>query len=168
MILATELKDVGYTDTPAKFQQGLIVCLIDMFPGRSIDGLTFVPADALRYCDEIRNRTGVPKFSDAVILKALMNLRRSSECPVGLKSAPRRPNLDVSLESLGYDGTTLAFRELLIDCLADIYKDQTIDEMLCHPHESQQYCHFVRRKSEVSAMSDDFILSSLMNVRKSN
>ncbi len=75
MRLSTELDAYGISETPDAFRTRLIDTLLKEFPGRSIDSVVCRPADAMKYCQMIRNEiTSDPP--DVVILKTLMNIRR--------------------------------------------------------------------------------------------
>ncbi len=166
MILADELEVCECSDSPEKFRDRLIDGLMDWFPDRTIDSLVCAPMDALDYCDKIREGVGSESLFDAVILKSLMNIRKRKDCPTGLKSIGRRRVVKRELEIAGCKMEAKAFKELVGDCLADMYKSRTIDELVCHPREASALCNYVRNRSECGDLTDEFILSTLMNVRK--
>ena len=165
MRLATELIAYGISDAPDAFRDRLIAKLLKAFPGRSIDSIVCRPPDAIRYCEMIREDvTSDPP--DVVILKSLMNIRRMKSCPTGLKSPQTKKNLKYKLSELGCTINADEFRELVSDCLADMYHSQTIDEILCHPHEAAALCNYVRNRGESDEMADELILTTLLNNRK--
>ena len=63
----------------------------------------------------------------------------------------------------GCDLTAEEFRELLIDSLASMYRDQTIDELLCHPFEASDFTGYVGRRARCRELSNSLILRSLVN-----
>lgn len=166
MLLADELRACECTDSPEKFRERLIDSLSETFPGRSIDSLVCTPVDALSYCEKIRDEVGAQALYDVVILKSLMNIRKRKDCPTGLKSAGPRRNLKRELQEAGCQSGAAAFKELVGDCLADMYKSRTIDELICHPREARALCNYVRTQAQCSSLTDNLILSTLMNVRK--
>jgi hypothetical protein len=166
MILADELRACECTDSPEKFRERLTDGLAASFPGRSIDSLVCTPLDALTYCEKIRDGVGSQTLCDVVILKSLMNIRKQKDCPTGLKSAGPRRNLKRDLQDAVCRLEAKAFKELVGDCLADMYKSRTIDEMICHPREARALCNYIRSRAQCTSLTDDLILSTLMNVRK--
>lgn len=167
MLLAEELAACDCPDSPEKFKERLIDGLMQSFPGRTIDGLVCEPMEALKFCDLIRQGVGSESMADVVILKSLMNIRRRKDCPVGLKPARTQRFLKNELADCGCEIPPKAFRELLVNCLADMYKSRTIDELLCHPREAGALCNYIRRKADCAQLPDRLILSTLMNGRKS-
>ncbi|WP_437193573.1 hypothetical protein [Planctomicrobium sp. SH527] len=165
MILETELHDAAYPGTSDQFNNLLIETLIDSFPGRNIDRLICVPKDAVGYAKVIQKTQGAQLIPEYVILKALMNIRRRKEFPKGL-APERRRLLQTRLNQLNCSISAEFFRELCSDCLADMYKQQTIDEVLCHPNEATALCDFVRRKGKCDYYTNELILSTLLNIRK--
>lgn len=166
MRLLTELNAYGITETPDAFCARLIDVLLREFPERSIDSVVCRPSDAIKYCQIVR-REVASNPPDVVILKTLMNIRRKKSCPTGLKSHATRKRLKSKLNEVGCSIDEDAFRELVDDCLADMYHGQTIDEVLCHPPESAALCTYVRNRGKCDVLTDDIILSTLMNNRKS-
>lgn len=168
MLLADELRACECTDSPEKFRERLIEGLGESFPGRSIDSLVCTPFDALRYCETIRDGVGSQTLCDVVILKSLMNIRKRKDCPTGLKSVGPRRNLIRDLQEAGCQSGAAAFKELVGDCLADMYKSRTIDELICHPREARALCNYIRTRAQCNSLTDNLILSTLMNVRKAS
>lgn len=166
MLLADELQACECNDSPEKFRARLIDGLMESYPGRTIDGLLCVPSDALEYCATIREGVGTESLHDAVILKTLMNIRKQKDCPTGLQSKGGRRMLKRELVNVGCELAARDFRELVGDCLADMYKSRTIDEMLCHPREARALCNYVRSRSGCASLTDELVLSTLVNVRK--
>lgn len=165
MQLSNELAVYGISETPSDFRRRLIERLLNDFPGRSIDSVVCRPRDAIRYCEMIRDdyESHPP---DVVILKTLMNIRRSKSCPTGLKSPQSRKRLKTKLSEIGCPIGEDEFRVLVSDCLADMYKSQTIDEVLCHPHEAAALCNYVRARGKSDVLTDELILTTIMNNRK--
>lgn len=95
-----------------------------------------------------------------------MNIRRKSSCPTGLKSPKSRKHLKSRLDEIGCDIDADEFRGLVNDCLASMYHNQTIDELLCHPPEAAALCVYVRNRGGCDVLTDEIILGTLMNNRK--
>ena len=166
MRLETELNAYGISETPDAFRTRLLDVLLKGFPERSIDSVVCRPDDAVKYCQMIRKEIA-SNPPDVVILKALMNIRRNKSCPTGLKSPTPKKKLKSKLKDIGWSIGDVAFRELVDDCLADMYKSQTIDEVLCHPPEAAALCVHVRTRADSDVLTDEIILGTLMNNRKS-
>lgn len=166
MLLADELKVSECSDSPEKFKERLIEGVIGFFPGQTIDGLVCNPLQSLEYCNKIRAGVGTESLADVVILKALMNIRKRKDCPTGLKPLRTRRILKNELAACGCLVTPEAFKQLVVDGLADMYKNRTIDELVCHPREARMLCNYIRGRAECESMPDPLILSTLMNVRK--
>ncbi len=166
MRLAVELEAHGYQDSPEKFEEWLIETLIGFFAGYTIDDLLCTPQASLKYCINVREGVGASELIDSVILKSLINIRKRKSCPTGLKATGRRTVLKTALRKAGCELHPDTYKELLVDCLADMYKGQTIDELVCHPNEAIAFCGYVRRKASCQALPDTLILRPLMNVRK--
>jgi hypothetical protein len=167
MKLQTELLACNCSDSPEKFKERLIDTLLDQFPGESIDTLTCTPEMSLRFCECVREQVGAEPLHEPVILKALMNIRKSSDCPTGLRSRSRT----LLKDELAHCGCAIApsdFKDQLVTCLASMYRDQTVDELVCHPREAMALCNYVRRQIGCAALSDKLILRTLMNIRKEN
>ncbi len=164
--LSTELSVYGISESPDSFRERLIEKLLSDFPGRSIDSVVCGPPDAIRYCELIRQDVA-SNPPDVVILKTLMNIRRKKSCPTGLKSLNTKKRLKSKLSEIGCDIDEDQFRELVSDCLADMYKSQTIDEVLCHPQEAAALCNYIRSRGECDELTDELILTTLLNNRKS-
>lgn len=167
MYLVSELKFSECDDTPSRFRERLIEVLQIDFPGRTIDDLVCNPQTALQYCETIRDSSNAPLLPDAVILKSLMNIRRRRDCPTGLKKARTRRNLRRELDQAGCEIEADQFKLLACDCLADMYKSRTIDEVVCYPREANGLCNYVRNQAGCQGLADELILSTIMNVRKS-
>lgn len=167
MRLATELIAYGCSETPQAFRELLIATLLNEFPERSIDSLVCRPPDALTYCNKIRKAIS-SNPPDVVILKTLMNIRRAKSSPTGLKSPRTKKHLKIKLDEVGCTIDVKLFRDLLTDCLADMYHCRTIDEILCHPPEAAALCNYVRIRSKSEVLTDELILTTLLNNRKSN
>lgn len=167
MNLNDELELYGYFEGPETFRTLLLETLEKTFPGSTIDGILCQPANALDFCKVIRSSIDAPKLLDAVILKALVNLRKVKRCPKGLGGRIKRRNLRKELESCGCDLEPSEFRGLVADCLADMYKSRTVDEILAYPAEAFALCRYVRGRAECRLLPEDLILTTLMNNRKS-
>jgi hypothetical protein len=168
VLLAAELKASECQDSPEKFRERLVDGLVEQYPEQTIDGLLCTPLDALAYCERIREGVGSECLADFVILKALMNVRKSKNCPVGLKRNRTRTLLKAELLSAGCESDAAQFRELVVDCLSAMYRDRTVDELVCQPREARMFCNYVRQQARCSALRDQLILSTLMNVRKAS
>lgn len=83
-----------------------------------------------------------------------------------MKAATNRKRLKSKLNEIGCSIDEDTFRELVDDCLGDMYHNQTIDEVLCHPVESAALCAYVRNRSGSGVLTDEIILGTLMNNRK--
>jgi len=165
MRLSTELLAYGISETPDAFRERLIGKLLKEFSGRSIDSVVCCPPDAINYCEMIREEVA-SNPPDVVILKALMNIRRKKSCPTGLKSPQTKKRLKAKLSEIGCAIDDDKFRELVGDCLADMYHSQTIDEILCHPPEAAALCNYVRARGKSDILTDEIILTTLLNNRK--
>jgi hypothetical protein len=166
MKLIDELQACECTDSREKFRERLVDALQEQFTGTTIDDLVCAPDDAIRYCDFLRSETGCPNLLDAVILKTLMNIRKSKECPRDLKKRRTPQRLQTALKDAACDLRPDQFRDLANDCLADMYKNRTIDELVCHPRESRALCNYVRAKAGCSILTSELILRTIMNSRK--
>lgn len=166
MLLATELKAYRVAESPDNFKKVLITTLFSEFPGRSIDSVLCRPSDALDYCKMVRKAIASDP-PDIVILKTLVNIRRGKSCPTGLKSNSERKFLRTRLREIGCTIEEHAFRELVNDCLASMYHNQTIDEVLCHPCEARALCQYVRNRRGCDVLTEELILGTLLNNRKS-
>lgn len=166
MLLADELSACRCELSPDDFRAQLIARLEEEFPGKNIDDLVCTPTDSLAYCNHIRSILNAPGLHDAVILKPLMNIRKRKDCPTNLKSSGVRRYLRKELKNAGCKLWAGAFRTLVVDCLADMYRNRTIDSVVCHPNEAAKLCGIVRTRSGCANLGDTLILSTLMNVRK--
>lgn len=165
MRLAAELQAYGITESSDDFRERLIKALLREFPKRSIDSVVCRPPDAIRFCEVIRGECE-SRPPDIVILKTLMNIRKKKSCPTGLRSPQKKTRLKSKLKAVGCAINEHAFRDLVGDCLADMFKDQTIDELLCHPPEAAALCNHVRSRGKCQTLTDELILVTLMNNRK--
>jgi hypothetical protein len=168
MLLKQELAACQCKDSPEVFRDRLIRILTSQYPGRTIDALVCSPREALTYCNDVREEVGSECLFDGVILKALMNIRKRKDCPTGLRKPRSRRNLQRELQEAGCRMDASAFKELTIDCLADMYKSLTIDEIVCHPREAMALCNYARMRARCEHLPDDLILSTLMNIRKAS
>jgi transcriptional regulator with XRE-family HTH domain len=75
--LETELEECGCTLDPIAFRELLEERKAVMSPTWTIDDLVCHPDEAKAFCDQIRSETSSPKLSDYLILRTLMNVRRS-------------------------------------------------------------------------------------------
>ena len=166
MLLNKELKIAEIDESVDAFRMRLIKRLIEWFPNRTIDGLICRPAEALSYCEQMRSDVGSYSLCDAVILKALVNIRKQKKCPTGLLATTARRNVKLELAGASCNLTPEVFKELANDCLSGMYKDATIDETLCHPREALALCNYVRQTADCRSLADEFILSTIMNYRK--
>ena len=73
-----ELKDCDCAMDPGMFRDPLQERKQATSPTWSVDELVRHPDDAKRYCDDIRPATGCGKLPDDMILRTLMNIRRSN------------------------------------------------------------------------------------------
>jgi hypothetical protein len=155
-------------DSPEKFRERLIENLMTQFPGTTIDNLVCNPMNSLDYCDRIREGVASELLENEFILKSLMNIRKRKNCPTGLKSRGKRQLLKSKLLNAGCDIDALRFKEMIVDCLAGMYRDLTIDDLVCMPRGAGALCNYVRMKAKCDGLSDELILSALMNVRKAS
>lgn len=167
MLLKDELVTYGVSDSPAEFRDRLIAGLVEWYPGRSIDGLVCIPKDSDAYCHRIRDQMDCQDLPLVVILKTLMNRRRSKKCPTGLARKGSKIHLASALREFDCLASPSGFRALVSDCLADMYKSRTIDEILCYPKQSKELCDYVRSSIACEKLPDELILTTLMNNRKS-
>ena len=166
MLLKNELAACNCTDSPEKFRERLIDAIQAHCPGMTIDGIVCDPKMALSYFGYVQEMIGSESLHEAVVLKTLMNIRKQKSCPTGLRSTGKRRNLKRELEKAECRIEPARFKEIACDCHADMYKSRTIDEIVCHPREAMALCNYVRMKADCSYLSDDLILSTMMNVRK--
>jgi transcriptional regulator with XRE-family HTH domain len=75
--LETELEEAGCKLTPEGFRELLEDRKATTSPAWTIDELVCNPKDAMGFCDVIRTETGCQNLSDSLILRTLMNVRRS-------------------------------------------------------------------------------------------
>lgn len=73
--------------------------------------------------------------------------------------------LGQELRSHGYLADPESFRETLVDVMFNGYGSWTIDDLLCHPEDALEYCRVVRQLTG-SNLPDEFILKTLLNIRK--
>jgi hypothetical protein len=59
------------------------------------------------------------------------------------------------------------FTDQVVNDFSAIYRDGwTVDELLLHPREAEQFCNDVRRKHGYYDLPDDIILRVILNRRK--
>lgn len=167
MNLNDELELYGFFGGPERFRTLLLETLEEVFPGSTIDSILCQPSNALDYCKVVRKAIAAPRLLDAVILKALVNLRKVKRCPKGLGGRITRRNLRKELQMCGCDLEPHEFRTLVADCFADMYKSRTVDELLSYPPEAEGLCLYVRGQAGCRQLPFDLILATLMNNRKS-
>lgn len=167
MKLKDELLNLGLQDSPEKFRERLIDELMERFKGETIDSLVCQPPQAERFCERIREEYGCAKLSDYVVLKTLMNIRRRKDCPRGLCPSPSRRRLDTKLAAEGVNVKGDEFNDVVANCFAELFRNMTVDDVLCDPKCSIQLCKAVRSKLACDYLSDSLILSTLLNSRKS-
>ncbi len=76
--LETELDECGCDLTPAAFRDVLVDKKHATSPAWTIDELVCHPDEAKEYCNVIRAELNCPKMDDSLILRTLMNIRRSN------------------------------------------------------------------------------------------
>jgi transcriptional regulator with XRE-family HTH domain len=85
---------------------------------------------------------------------------------------PRRKRmsrkLEMELEECGCSLTPAAFRELLEDRKATTSPSWTIDDLVCHPKEAMEFCDLIRSETNCPELTDDLVLRTLMNIRRSH
>lgn len=168
MILKDELAACGVAESADEFKRRLIETMTRQYEGRSIDGLVLEPDDSREYCNEIRRQLVSNDIHDAVILKALMNIRRQKNAPTGLSAAGPRKNYAKGLREAGCDMEAKEFKEFVFDSVPAMYKEQNVDGLLCHPIEAKSFCRFVRARLGCDKLTDNFILSAMMAERKAS
>ncbi|MCO8124510.1 hypothetical protein NHH03_22415 [Stieleria sp. TO1_6] len=166
MRLKAELAACKSSDTPEQFKKRLLGLFAEHMPGKTLDDLVCEPSQAREYCEIVRKDTDLEWMPDVVPLKTLLNIRKKKDCPKGLKRERTNRRLDKRLKDAGCKMKPDAFRDLLVNAHVDMYKNQTVDNLVCHPREARQLCQFVRNKAKCPDLSDEMILSTLMNVRK--
>jgi transcriptional regulator with XRE-family HTH domain len=62
----------------------------------------------------------------------------------------------------------IAFRELLEERKAVTSPAWSIDELVCHPDNAKEFCNTVREVDGCENLTDDIILRTLMNIRRSH
>jgi hypothetical protein len=77
MTLDDELEELKVDMTSADFLELLEEQLKVLYPLWSVDDLVCHPDDAADYRGHIRRKVGCPEMTDCLILKSLMNARRS-------------------------------------------------------------------------------------------
>ena len=75
--LETELKEVGCDMSAAEFREMLEEKKALSTPAWTIDDLVCHPIEARQFCDMVRQISTCEKLDDAVILRTLMNARKS-------------------------------------------------------------------------------------------
>lgn len=150
-----------------EFKHHLIAGLMDWFPGRTIDSLVCAPKDAKDYCRLVREHLAVEGLNDYEILKTLMNIRRAKQCPTGLKPRRTRTLINKVLERVGCGLAQEQFEDILTDLVPGVCRDRTVDDLCCYADQALDYCERVRRATDCAGLTDNEILRSLMNIRKS-
>jgi len=167
MHTSTELKLAGISESAVQFRNRLIARLQGSFPGFTIEQLLCTPELADQFVDLIRQEVHCPSLNGAVILGTLVNIRKRKDCPTGLNNKRRR-NRTKELADAGCALCLREFKELACDCLADMYTSRTIDSVLCYPDQARELSAYVRRRCDCSSLTDEMILSTIMNVRKAS
>lgn len=75
--LETELEECDCRLSPAEFRELLEERKATTSPTWTIDDLVCHPPEAMAFCEQIRAETSCPKLPDDLILRTLMNVRRS-------------------------------------------------------------------------------------------
>lgn len=166
MRLARELRLAGVEMQANDFKEYLISWLIEWCPSRTIDSLVCEPRDAMEYCRRVRDALENDKLIDYVILKALMNQRRASQCPRNLSPRRIRVATNKLLAEAGCELTPQRFEAVLVDAVPGVCKDKTVDDLCCYADQAAEYCERVRRLVNCPTLKDSAILRSLMNHRK--
>jgi hypothetical protein len=76
--LSLTLADFGIDLGPEEFVDLLADMMAQLYPAFTIDELLVRPREALRFCDAARQRLDCYDLPDDVILRALLNRRKSS------------------------------------------------------------------------------------------
>ena len=76
------------------------------------------------------------------------------------------PSLESQLQAIGGPSVLATFQDDLVNLLAKMYPDWTVDELVLHPHDAIKFCQAVKQWQSCSALSDDMILRCLMHRRK--
>lgn len=75
-------------------------------------------------------------------------------------------SLRLQLRDYGCELTPAEFRELLADLMVEMFPALTDEDLIYTINESEEFCRVVRGRAECPDFSRDFILRSLVNVRK--
>ena len=146
MKLSENLRACGFEGTPENFRSMLLESLRSDFPTSTIDAVLRTPAVATRFCECIREQFPNANLHDALVLGALMNVRRRKECPQKLIGLPSKVRLSTLLAEGGCTMGVADFRKLAAACLEMMCKGQSIHEVLCHPREALALCEYIRVK----------------------
>jgi hypothetical protein len=69
------------------------------------------------------------------------------------------------LQYLGYQGTPGEFRDLLKGTLSQLYPSWTDEKLTHNPDHAKMYCQYIRQHVGLD-LSDEFVLSTLIKIRK--
>lgn len=74
--------------------------------------------------------------------------------------------LSKRLKALGYQGERADFNDVLADCLAAVAPGCRVDGLRSDPQRAMVFCRAVRERSGLRALSNEEILTALINLRK--
>jgi hypothetical protein len=166
MKLSENLKACGFEGTTEEFKGVLIRIMQSDFPTTTIDTVLSTPAVATRYCEAVRESCPDANLHDLLVLSTLMGIRKRKECPKKLIGGPSEMRLSKLLANSGCSMHVDEFRKLIADCLVNMYPDQTIHAIICHPRESLALCEFIKSKVQVDSLPHALILRVLLSIRR--
>lgn len=71
------------------------------------------------------------------------------------------------LQTFGCDIDADEFRDLIQEVFSVMHPAWTDEDMLYHPRDAIRYCEAIRCRTDCDGLSDEFVLRSLVNIRKS-
>lgn len=77
-----------------------------------------------------------------------------------------RQSLATRLVTNGCDVTLESFQDELVELMAELCPNWSVDELVLHPADAMNFCTTARRKSGYSGIPDELILRCLMHRRK--
>ena len=166
MKLSENLKACGFDGSTEAFKSLLLETLRANFPATTIDSVLSTPAVATRFCEIIRESNPDANLHDSIVLGTLLTIRRRKECSKKLIGEPSKVKLSKHLSNGGCTMKVSEFRQLVAECLTNMFDGQSIHTILCHPRESLALCEYVKTKSQSSTLPHSLILKVLLSIRK--
>ena len=166
MKLSENLKACGFEGSTEEFKTLLLETLRTNFPATTIDSVLSTPAVATRFCETIRESNPDANLHDSIVLGTLLTIRRRKECPKKLIGEPSKVKLSKHLTNGGCSMKVSEFRDLVSDCLSNMFDGQSIHTILCHPRESLALCEYIKTMSQASSLPHSLILKVLLSIRK--